>query len=212
MGTITLVTMSLITDFNYIFTNSYPSLSVKELQRQLELLEHDRSYIQMRLEHHRCECNLESCPTATLEHKDGRFKARFHPPSEETICEKCQKTLAEFPSHWIGAGYSYLDHYHPRLLLEEVYYKQGLLEKAIFCKEKNYQELSNDELITLIQDKYAYLRYLRCRENDFYCRSEEVPQGLLDAKDTTKEEIGALAFEEKSRILRNILSDDMITS
>ena len=96
----------------------------------------------MRVEHHRCECHQESCSIVTLEHKDGRFKARFHPVSEETICEACQKTLAEFPSHWIGAGYSSLDHYHPRLLIEEVHYKQGLLQKAIFCKEKNYSIFS----------------------------------------------------------------------
>lgn len=206
----TLFTMSLITDFKYIFTESYPSSSPEELQLQLESLQNDMKYIVQRKNHLHCTCKQEEETThiSVLEHKDGRCKVRFQNILLEDMCERCQKTLADFPSYLIGAGISPLDHWHPRLLLETAQYQEGLLQKAIFCKQKNYIELSNDELKYLAIDTEEEGRYLRRQER----KLSPVPEGLLDAIDTNEEEIRALEFETKSRALRGLIELDLTSS
>lgn len=201
--------MSLITDFHDLFTKTYPSLSVGKLQAQLELVQNDRRYIQIRLETLRCECEQDSCPLVTFEHKDGRCKVRYQNIDVEHMCEKCQKTFGDFPSHWIGAGYSRYDHYHPRLLLETANYQERLLERAIVSKQEDYMSLSNEELETVKQEIYDESRYLRRSETDFQWRNEDVPQGLLDAIDRNDEKMEAIDFEKKSRTLRGLpLNED----
>lgn len=189
--------MSLTIDFNYIFTQLYPTHSIEDMQDLLKELHNDMNYLKLRMGSSSCTCDLQHHPVSTSVSKRGKFKVSFTIPHEE-LCGRCQKTLEPFPNHLKGAGISFIDHWNPRLLLLCAEHQQELLNKAIFCKQEEYENLNNEEIEKHVKETYDYSRYLRRTENDF---ASGAPSGLLDAIEKTEKEMEALEFEIQSRVL-----------
>lgn len=197
--------MSLTINFNYIYTQMYPTHSVEDMEDLLKDLHNDMNYIRMRCNNSSCRCEMEHYPVTTKQTKEGKFTVSFQ-ISHHKLCSHCQKSLEPFPEHYKGAGMSVIDHWHPRLLLIAAGHQEELMKKAIFCKQQKYAELSNEELQKLVKDTYDYSRYLERSETNFQWNDREVPSGLLDAISDIEKEMEALDFEVLSRELVNKLT------
>ena len=189
-------------DWNYI--KEYPSLSLEQLQKAYEIKKNDISYIQFRLERFNCSCLPEDPLILLHETDDGSLTAQF-PRLSRPSCSSCEKCFAPFPSHLVGAGYSWIDHYHPYLLLKMAEHAHECLEKAIFCKKEQYDLLTNEKLEELLKETFIYSRYLDKTQTDFLWSNEDSPEGLGSEMNTTEKEIEALEFEIKSRRLRGLM-------
>jgi 5-methylcytosine-specific restriction endonuclease McrA len=192
--------MSLLFKLQSFFQDEYPSLSLEGLQQNLESTSRDKQSIEFRIQYSKCTCAHDGALIHRDETPDGNLRIYFS-PSTTPSCSYCQQCFAPFPSHWIGAGYSEMDHYHPRLLLNKVEYIIELLEKAIFCKQKQYDSLTNEELRELANETYAYRRYLEKAQTGFHWNDENTPSGLLDEINETEKDIEAIEFEFKARKL-----------
>lgn len=200
--------MSLTINFNYIYTQMYPTHSVEDMKDLLKDLHNDMNFLHLRCNSSSCRCEMEHYPVTTVETKEGKYKVSFQIPHDQ-LCSHCQKSLEPFPEHYRGAGMSFIDHWHPRLLLIAAGHQEELMKKAIFCKEKKYGDLSLDEIKKLTKDTWDYSRYLRRTETNFEWSDREVPSGLLNAMDDNEKELECLEFEVKSRELRNKLTSSV---
>ncbi len=194
-----------------LFTEDYPSLTIEELQKILDNHSKEKLYLQFRMEHSKCCCENQDATICTDEDTDGTVRSFFY-GGDSPLCSYCEKCSAPFPSHWIGAGYSWIDHFHPRLLYYLVDHTTKLLEKAIFCKEKNYESLSQADLENLIRNTYAFSRSLNRTQTDFMWSNDETPSGLVSEIENTQKELEALEFELKSRSLRGLMKLNVTSS
>lgn len=200
--------MSLTIDFNYIFTEVYPSQTLEQLQDFQKELQGDIEYIKERAKTASCTCGNEHHSVSTYVGKKGIFKVSFDIPSED-LCVYCQNTLKDFPSHLKAAGFSSMDHWHPRLLLITGKHQEDLLAKALFCKKKNYASLTFKEIKELVKDTLEYSGYLSRTETSFQCEGRQVPLGLIKAILENDLEVEALEFEVKSRALQGLMELDV---
>ncbi len=196
--------MSLTWDFKTFFTEQYPSWTFESLHKVLEENKKHKSYVESRLKDFICSCLPDDCLVLQHEATNGDLTTKF-PHLIRPFCSSCQKCFTPYPSHWKGAGYSIYDHHHPLLLLSMIEYTLEQLEKAILCKEKQYDILTNDELQQVVEDTYAYSRTLRRTETDFLARSEGFPEGFANTMESNKKEMEALDFELKSRKLSDLI-------
>ena len=204
--------MSLTTSLRSIFVEEYPSSSPELLQATLENVCKEKDYLSFRKDHFRCECNLDSSALISRIETDGTLKVWFDTFVSTDVCYRCKRSLDPFPNHWIGAGYSELDHYHPQLLLLSKEHSIHLLEQALFCKENKYDTLSNEDFESLVKTTYTYFRHLKKTESDCLFEDVPIPANLSQEIEKTEEEIEALEFEAKSRLLRGAIEYDVTFS
>lgn len=189
------------------FFTKYPAYSVEKLQAKLEKLSKQKEFNAERLQTFECECNSLNKPMISKEFEDGTICIEHLIEDEISYCEACNACFAQYNFEEEGFAPSSYKTGHPLFLQYSINYKQKLIQMLLFCKEKKYDALSNEEFNQTLNETYWYSRYLRRSERNFYWDDKDVPQGLLDTMDENEKEMEALQFERKSRILRGQLEE-----
>lgn len=189
------------------FFTKYPDYSVEKLQAKLEKLSKQKEFNDQRLKTFDCKCNSFHTPIIVKKLKDGSISLEQLMQEEDEYCEACYTCFAEYSSEEEGFMPCSYKNGHPLFVQYTIEYKQKLIQTLLFCKEKNYSALSNEEFTQTENETYDYSRYLRRSETNFHWSGDDTPQGLLDTIDENEKEMKALQYERKSRILRGLLTE-----
>ncbi len=184
--------MCLEFDLAEFYLEFYATATVDDLKKELQTVEKELQESEEKVKQFACKfnCDYNGFSTHSYITDEDILVVDFIIIHEKCICQDCELMM------------DYGSPEEPILITRMICEYKKILENAIYCKQKNYDKLLDEELDKVINDIYKYSRYLDKCETNFQWSDEDTPSGLVNEMHENEEEKKCFECEQKFRAIK----------